>query len=279
MRRSGTRAGRLRPTLRGAGRARRQRRSAAEGRAFSHGLFDRRVKRSVRMSSSKGMFTGLIEAVGRVGRLRSWRRTTARDQTPLAADLSGRERGGERRVSDRARREAAAFYADIGPETARVTTLGALRPISRSTSSGRCGPTAASAAILYRAMSTASGPSARCAPRATPAGWRRVARACTVLRPEGLGGRRWGQPDRGGLDGDHFDVMIIPFTWVHTPWVAAGRRDGEPGMRHGGQVRRPRGAVYDFDDRTRQDPDRQRGAQAHPSRRSTTRSRPSAPAG
>ena len=51
-------------------------------------------------------------------------------------------------------------HADVGPETARVTTLGALRArAAASISSGRCAPTAASAAISSRATSTRSGTS------------------------------------------------------------------------------------------------------------------------
>src|SRR5829696_4122230 len=81
------------------------------------------------MCSSRDMFTGLIEAVGRVGEVS----TTASGlrigiNTAIAADLADGESVSVNGVClTAAQRDANAFYADIGPETARVTTLGSLR--------------------------------------------------------------------------------------------------------------------------------------------------------
>ena len=75
------------------------------------------------------MFTGLIEAVGRVGQVApagSGLRIGIR--TAMAADLSDGESVSVNGVClTAAQREADAFYADIGPETSRVTTLGSLQ--------------------------------------------------------------------------------------------------------------------------------------------------------
>ena len=44
-------------------------------------------------------------------------------------------------------------------------------------------------------------------------------------------------------DGE-FDVMIIPFTWTHTNLLGAPSAEPrEPRMRHGREIRRPRGAI------------------------------------
>jgi len=78
------------------------------------------------------MFTGLIEAVGKVAELK----TSAggfriRIRTALASELSV---GDSLAVNGVCLTVIAAdsgeVHADIGPETARVTTLGSLRPSS-----------------------------------------------------------------------------------------------------------------------------------------------------
>src|SRR5918993_5415085 len=75
------------------------------------------------------MFTGLIEAVGRVGQVPdgvNGRRIAIR--TEIAADLADGESVSVNGVClTVAQREDGGFAADIGPETSRVTTLGGLK--------------------------------------------------------------------------------------------------------------------------------------------------------
>src|SRR6266542_265708 len=76
------------------------------------------------------MFTGLIEAVGRIGGVTT---TPEGMRITIAAPMAGELQVGESvavngvclTVTGAA---AGEMCADIGPETARVTTLGALRP-------------------------------------------------------------------------------------------------------------------------------------------------------
>ena len=95
------------------------------------------------------MFTGLIEAVGQLSQ-----RTTVtggarlRIVTPLARELALGDslavNGVCLTVTSLLDGEVA---ADVGPETLRVTTLGALMKAAWSTLSGLFGPTAGSAGI------------------------------------------------------------------------------------------------------------------------------------
>ncbi len=76
------------------------------------------------------MFTGLIEAVGRVDAVTT---TSTGMQIAIATALAGDLQPGES-VSvngvclTATRMDQAEMHADIGPETARVTTLGRLHP-------------------------------------------------------------------------------------------------------------------------------------------------------
>jgi riboflavin synthase len=76
------------------------------------------------------MFTGLIESVGRVEAVTA---TATGLQIALTTSLAGDLEAGES-VSvngvclTATRRDAGRMFADIGPETARITTLGTLRP-------------------------------------------------------------------------------------------------------------------------------------------------------
>src|SRR5262245_28649106 len=76
------------------------------------------------------MFTGLIEAVATVSRIEAVEAGfRLRLDTPLSGDLQPGESVSVNGVClTVTARDAAGWDADIGPETARVTTLGSLRP-------------------------------------------------------------------------------------------------------------------------------------------------------
>jgi len=166
------------------------------------------------------MFTGLIETVGHVGDVGT---TDAglriRIQTGIAPELSDGESVSVNGVClTVALRDSSTFTADIGPETARVTTLGMLRP-------GR-------PVNLERAMRAEGRFGGHFVQGHVDA-------IGTVRELRVEGDARWlgvGFPDAlapflvpkgsvavdgvsltvAALDADHFSVMIIPFTWSHT---------------------------------------------------------------
>ena len=166
------------------------------------------------------MFTGLIEAVGRVGQV-----TPAGSglrigiKTAIAADLSDGESVSVNGVClTAAHREANAFYADIGPETARVTTLGSLRadqPVNLERAmraDGRFG------GHFVQGHVDGIG-TVRDIRAEGDARWLTVAFS-PVLAPlfvlKGSVAVDGVSLTVAGLDEDHFDVMIVPFTWAHT---------------------------------------------------------------
>ncbi len=122
----------------GTRRARRQRRSGT-----TCGLRDTSI-----------MFTGLIEALGNVSRV------DGRPAGFVCMSERHRIRGcpgesvcGQRRVPDCRRGDAQAISFDVSPETARVTTLGALTAGTLVNSNGRCGRTRGSEGTSFRATS------------------------------------------------------------------------------------------------------------------------------
>ena len=220
----------------------------AHGAAFStDALFERRVDvaRTGR-HRSKDMFTGLIEARRRRRGVEDDRRRACgfASHTPLASELAPGDslavNGVCLTVTDGRRRRRSTPTS--GRRRLRVTTLGSLRPAIRpSTSSARCGPTAASAATSSRDTSTAPARSSDLRDGAS-AHWltdRLPAGAGAAVRPQGVGGGRRHQPDgRRSAATIAFDVMIIPFTWAHTNLSSLRVGDTrQPGMRHGGEVR------------------------------------------
>jgi riboflavin synthase len=153
------------------------------------------------------MFTGLIEAVGHVGQIAqapAGLRISIR--TSMAADLSDGESVSVNGVClTIAQRDPGAFSADIGPETARVTTLGSLaadQPVN-----------------LERAMRAGGIGTVRELRAEGDAHWLRVSFS-PALAPffvlKGSVAMDGVSLTVAGLDDDHFDVMIIPFTWEHT---------------------------------------------------------------
>jgi riboflavin synthase len=166
------------------------------------------------------MFTGLIETVGRIAEVKST--TTGmrlRVATPLAADLQPGESVAVNGVCLTVTLAAAGeMHADVGPETARITTLGSLQRdrrvnLERSMrADGRFGG--------HFVQGHVDGVGILEDIRAEG-----EARWLTVRYPEALGAylvRKGSIAVDGisltvaGLGDSQFDVMIIPFTWDHT---------------------------------------------------------------
>jgi riboflavin synthase len=177
------------------------------------------------------MFTGLVEAIGEVADIKE----TAgglrlRVRTPLAGDLAPADSVAVNGVClTVTAAEGSDMFADIGPETARITTLGTLR---------RGQPVNLERAM--RADSRFGGHFVQGHVDATgvvddlraegDAHW------MTVTFPEALASyfvKKGSVAVDGvsltvaGLGRDRFDVMVIPFTWDHTNF---------PSLRAGSQV-------------------------------------------
>jgi len=166
------------------------------------------------------MFTGLIEAVGRVGQVaQTGGGLRIGIRTAMASDLSDGESVSVNGVClTAAQREVGAFYADIGPETARVTTLGSLQaeqPVNLERAmraDGRFG------GHFVQGHVDGIGTVRDIRPEGE-ARWLTVAFS-PVLAPffvlKGSVAVDGVSLTVAGLEEDHFDVMIIPFTWTHT---------------------------------------------------------------
>lgn len=166
------------------------------------------------------MFTGLIEVVGRVEELKT---LATGVRVRIAAPLSGELKPGDSIAVNGVCLTAAAvagseFMADIGPETARVTTLGLLRsgqPVNLER------PLAAGARLgghFVQGHVDGTGLIEEIRPEGD-AHW------LTVRYPRELAPlliRRGSVAVDGisltvaGLGETQFDVMIVPFTWQHT---------------------------------------------------------------
>jgi riboflavin synthase len=166
------------------------------------------------------MFTGLIEAVGRVGQVTQTAtglRITIR--TEMAAGLTDGESVSVNGVClTVAQRELNAFCADIGPATARVTTLGGLQagqPVNLEramAANGRFGGHFVQGHVdgigTIRDLQVEG-----------DARWMNVAfspELAPFLVPKGSVALDGVSLTVAALGPDHFDVMIIPFTWAHT---------------------------------------------------------------
>jgi riboflavin synthase len=166
------------------------------------------------------MFTGLIEAVGRVGQVApTGSGLRIGIHTSMAADLADGESVSVNGVClTAAQREANAFYADIGPETAKVTTLGSIQadqPVNLERAmraDGRFG------GHFVQGHVDGLGTVRDIRPEGD-ARWLTVAFS-PVLAPffvlKGSIAVDGVSLTVAALDEDHFDVMIIPFTWTHT---------------------------------------------------------------
>ena len=166
------------------------------------------------------MFTGLIEAVGSVSGLEptpSGYRLGIR--APFAADVTVGESVAVNGVClTAATVERSELHADIGPETARVTTLGSLRPDQRVNLERAMRADARFGGHIVQGHVDGTG---------TVDDVREdgEARWVTIRFPSALAPLliRKGSIAVDGisltvaaLDDRQFDVMIIPFTWTHT---------------------------------------------------------------
>ena len=166
------------------------------------------------------MFTGLIEAVGHVHRIvptDAGSRLSVRSS--LAAELACGESVSVNGVClTVAERGSGMFTADVGPETARITTLGGLQsgqPVNLERAlraDGRFGGHFVQGHVdgvgIVREL-RAEG----------DAHWLKVGFSATLapfLVPKGSVAVEGVSLTVAALGGDHFDVMIIPFTWTHT---------------------------------------------------------------
>ena len=166
------------------------------------------------------MFTGLIEAVGSVGHVGATQEgIRLRIETAIAPELSDGESVSVNGVCLTAtQRDAGGFSADIGPETARVTTLGTLRPgqpvnLERAMrADGRFGGHLVQGHVdgvgtirRLRVEGDAHWLSVGFPPALAP-----------FFVPKGSVAVDGVSLTVAALEADHFDVMIIPFTWTHT---------------------------------------------------------------
>jgi riboflavin synthase len=175
------------------------------------------------------MFTGLIESIGKVADLvpaRSGFRL--RVTTNLAAELTAGESVAVNGVCLTAiPSESGDLEADVSPETARVTTLGTLRPGSLVNLER---PLRADARIGGHFVQGHVDATARIDDiRQEGESW-----WLTIEYPESLGAfivRKGSVAVDGisltvaGVDAAKFDVQIIPFTWHHTNLHAARVND------------------------------------------------------
>lgn len=176
------------------------------------------------MFSSKVMFTGLIEAVGQVARVAksdSGLRISVR--TPLASQLVDGESVAVNGVClTVAQRDAGVFHADIGPETARVTTLGALRPDQPVSLERAMRADARFGGHFVQGHVDGIGTVGQVREDGA-AHWLKVAFSpdlAPFFVPKGSVAVDGVSLTVAALDGDQFDVMIIPFTWAHTSLAA-----------------------------------------------------------
>lgn len=176
------------------------------------------------------MFTGLIEAVGQVADVKdTGHGFRLRIQTALASELTPGESLAVNGVCLTVTHAAdGEVFADIGPETARVTTLGSLRrdqPVNLERAmraDGRFG------GHFVQGHVDATGTVEEVRAEAD-------IRWLTVTYPPEFASyfiRKGSVAVDGisltvaGLGADRFDVMIVPFTWDHTnlPSLRAGSR-------------------------------------------------------
>jgi len=167
------------------------------------------------------MFTGLIESVGRVASLT---RTdagglTVRIESPIAPELQVGDSVAVNGVCLTVTQiDAGAMQADIGPETARVTTLGALQPdhavnLERPLrADSRLGGHFVQGHVDGRGVVEAVRPDGE-------AHWLTIGFSsdfAPYLVAKGSVAVDGISLTIAGLRDGQFDVMIIPFTWDHT---------------------------------------------------------------
>ena len=182
------------------------------------------------MSSSKAMFTGLIEAVGLVAEVApTGKGLRIGIRTPLASELSDGESVSVNGVClTVSHTDAAQFYADIGPETARVTALGSLQADHPVNLERAMRPDGRLGGHFVQGHVDGIG-TVRDVWAEGEAHWLKVAFSPALAPffvPKGSVAVEGVSLTVASLDGDQFDVMIIPFTWSHTSLAAL--RPGAP---------------------------------------------------
>ena len=185
------------------------------------------------MSSSTGMFTGLIEAVGQVAQVtKSDRGLRLSVRTPLASELTTGESVAVNGVClTVAQRDASAFQADIGPETARVTTLGGLRSDQPVNLERAMRADARFGGHFVQGHVDGIG-TVRQVRVDGDAHWLKVAFSpalASFFVPKGSVAVEGVSLTVAALGEDQFDVMIVPFTWAHTS-LAALREGSEANL-------------------------------------------------
>jgi riboflavin synthase len=166
------------------------------------------------------MFTGLIERTGQVGETKT---TPAgirmRISTAMGPDLAAGDSVAVNGVClTVATCDAEGFYADIGPETARVTTLGSLRRGALLNLERPLRPDSRLGGHFVQGHVDGTG-------RVEEIRVEGDSRWLTVAYPKAMAGlliRKGSVAVDGisltvaGLDASVFDVQVIPFTWTHT---------------------------------------------------------------
>ena len=166
------------------------------------------------------MFTGLIEALGQVSEVTTTEGgVRVRIRAPFAPELADGESVSVNGVClTAARVDGELMSADIGPETARVTTLGSLRPgqdvnLERAMrADGRFGGHVVQGHV--DAVGTVSGMRAEGEAR-----WLTIVfppALAPFFVPKGSVAVDGVSLTVAALERDRFSVMIIPFTWEHT---------------------------------------------------------------
>jgi len=174
------------------------------------------------------MFTGLIEAVGTIARVEAvdsgYR---MRIETPLAGELQLGESVSVNGVClTVTAADDAGWQADIGPETARVTTLGSLRPGHSVNLERAMRADSRFGGHFVQGHVDATG-TVRDVRDDGDSHWIAVEFAealAPLLIPKGSVALDGVSLTVAALAGMQFEVMIIPFTWIHTS--LAGLRPG-----------------------------------------------------
>ena len=175
------------------------------------------------------MFTGLIEAVGKVAEMKtSASGFRLRIRTELASDLAA---GDSLSVNGVCLTVIAAdrgeVHADIGPETARVTTFGSLRPEQRVNlersmrADGRVGGHFVQGHVDGTGVVDEIRPDG-------DSHWLTISfdrSLAPYLIRKGSIAVDGVSLTVAGLGGNVFDVMIIPYTWANTSLSALRARD------------------------------------------------------
>ena len=177
------------------------------------------------------MFTGLIETVATVARLEPVESGyKLRLETALASELAlGESVAVDGVCLTVTSRDATGWDADIGPETARVTTLGALRPGHRVNLERSMRADSRFGGHLVQGHVDATGEVLAIRPDGDSR-WIDVAfpePLSPLFVPKGSVAMNGVSLTVAALDETRFSVMIIPFTWEHTSLS---------GLRPGGQV-------------------------------------------